>query len=301
VNLRRPALAAAILLACVAVGVVAATGAPTGMPDWSGQWENVGATPDASGGFNQSLDDVLTKMQWGPPNKPEVQARVDRIVASERKRLEAISRGEDPGGVDAKACTFGFPLIMLDSPLMFEILATPKETTLIFSSREIRHVYTDGRPHTPKEDLWATPWGDSIGHWEGQTLVIDTIAVKSPFVSSESEGLAVLAFGDVEGEQTITILSSEAHFIERIRMLDQGHLEDEMTVIDPNNLTAPWHVSRTYQRVVHIHRMVYEDCEGEERNPVVNGRFTLAPPPPSATPPPATTPNSASPAQSPPQ
>jgi hypothetical protein len=290
---RRPALAAGILLACVAVVVVAATGAPTGMPDWSGQWENVGATPDASGGFNQSLDDVLTKMQWGPPSKPEVQARVDKIVASERKRLEAISRGEDPGGVDAKACTFGFPLIMLDSPLMFEILPTPKETTLIFSSREIRHVYTDGRPHTAKEDLWATPWGDSIGHWEGQTLVIDTIAVKSPFASSESEGVAVLAFGDVEGEQTITILSSQAHFIERIRMLDQGHLEDQMTVIDPNNLTAPWHMSRTYQRVAHIHRMVYEDCEGEERNPVVNGRFTLAPPPPSATSGPATAPNSA--------
>ena len=299
-NLQRPALATAILLGCVTVVGIAAMGAPAGMPAWSGQWENVGATPDASGGFNESLDEVLKKMQWGPPNKPQVQARVDKIVASERKRLEAISRGEDPGGVDAKACTFGFPLIMLDSPLMFEILPTPKETTLIFSSREIRHVYTDGRPHTPKDELWATPWGDSIGHWEGRTLVIDTIAVKSPFASSESEGVAVLAFGDVEGEQTITILSSQAHFIERIRMIDPGHLEDQMTVIDPNNLTAPWHMSRTYQRVAHIHRMVYEDCEGEERNPVVNGRFTLAPPPPSATAPAATAPNSAPGSPSPP-
>jgi len=292
-TLRRLALAAAILLGCVA-----SQGA-SGMPDWSGQWENVGATPDASGGFNQSLDEVLKNMQWGPPNKPELQARVDKIVASERKRLEAISRGEDPGGVDVRACTFGFPLIMLDSPLMFEILPTPKETTLIFSSREIRHVYTDGRPHTPKDDLWATPWGDSIGHWEGQTLVIDTIAVKSPFASSESQGVAVLAFGDVEGAQTITILSPQAHFIERIRMLDKDHLEDQMTVIDPNNFTAPWHVSRTYQRVTHIHRMVYEDCEGEERNPVVNGRFTLAPPPSSAAPPLATAPSSGPPAASP--
>jgi hypothetical protein len=298
---RRLALAAAMLLGCLAVVVTAAAGAPAGMPDWSGQWENVGATPDASGGFNQTLEEVLTKMQWGPPNKPELQARVDKIVARERKRLEAISRGEDPGGVDAKACTFGFPLIMLDSPLMFEILSTPKETTLIFSSREIRHVYTDGRAHTPKDELWATPWGDSIGHWEGQTLVIDTIAVKSPFASSESEGVAVLAFGDVEGEQTITILSAQAHFIERIRMIDAGHLEDQMTVIDPTNLTAPWHVSRTYERVAHVNRMVYEDCEGEERNPVVNGRFTLAPPPSSTTPVPAAGPNGAPTAPSPPR
>jgi hypothetical protein len=284
---RRLALAAAILLGSVASIFVTAMGAPAGMPDWSGQWENVGGTPDASGGFNQSLDDVLKNMQWGPPNRPELQARVDKIVASEHKRLDAISRGEDPGGVDVKACTFGFPLIMLDSPLMFEILPTPKETSLIFSSREIRHVYTDGRPHTPKEDLWSTPWGDSIGHWEGQTLVIDTIAVKSPFASSESDGVAVLAFGDVEGEQTITILSSQAHFIERFRMLDKDHLQDQMTVLDPTSFTAPWHVNRTYQRVAHINRMVYEDCEGEERNPVVNGRFTVTPPPPSATPQPA--------------
>jgi hypothetical protein len=286
---RRLALAAAILL-----GGVASMGAPREMPDWSGQWENVGGTPDASGGFNQSLDDVLKNMQWGPPNKPELQARVDKIVASERKRLEAISRGEDPGGVDVRACTFGYPLLMLDSPLMFEILPTPKETTLIFSSREIRHVYTDGRPHTPKQDLWATPWGDSIGHWEGQTLVVDTIAVKSPFASSESDGVVVMAFGDVEGEQTITILSPQAHFIERIRMLDKDHLEDQMTVIDPISFTAPWHLNRTYERVAHINRMVYEDCEGEERNPVVNGRFTLAPPP-SERPSPTTAPSSAPP------
>src|ERR1700728_2324829 len=97
-NPRRLPVAAAILLGCVAVVVVAAMGAPAGMPDWSGQWENVGATPDASGGFNQSLDDVLKKMQWGPPNKPELQARVDKIQASERKRLDTIARGDDAGG-----------------------------------------------------------------------------------------------------------------------------------------------------------------------------------------------------------
>jgi hypothetical protein len=262
------------------------------MPDWSGQWENVGATPDATGGFNQSLEQVLKGMQWSPPNNATTQARVDRIVAMEKKRLEAVARGEDPGGA-VRACTFGYPILMLDSPLMFEILPTPKETTLIFSSREIRHVYTDGRMHTPKDDLWATPWGDSIGHWEGQTLVIDTTAVKSPF-APEAEGVAVLAFGDVEGEQTITVLSSQAHYIERIRMIDPGHLEDQMTVIDPTNLTEPWHVTRLYERVAHIHRMVYEDCEGEERNPVVNGHFTLAPPP-TETPQPTPAPQPATP------
>lgn len=282
-------LASAVVLGCVAV--MGASNGPASMPDWSGQWENVGATPDATGGFNQTLAQVLKDLQWSPPNNPATQAKVDRVIALEKKRLEAVARGEDPGGA-VRACTFGYPGLMLDTPLMFEIMPTPKETALIFSSREIRHVYTDGRAHTPKDDLWATSWGDSIGHWEGQTLVIDTIAVKSPFVP-ETDGVPVLAFGDVEGEQTITILSAQARYIERIRMIDPGHLEDQMTVIDPTNLTEPWQVKRIYERVSHINRMVYEDCEGEERNPIVDGKFTLAPPPGEATPQPATAPNSA--------
>ena len=162
------------------------------------------------------------RLQWGPPNKPEVQARVDRMVSdgaqeagSDRPRRRSGRGRRAPAHSDIRR-------LMLDSPLMFEVLPTPKETALIFSSREIRHVYTDGRQHTPKDELWATPWGDSIGHWEGQTLVIDTIAVKSAFGSSESEGVAVVAFGDVEGEQTITILSPQAHFIETNPHARQG-------------------------------------------------------------------------------
>ena len=76
----------------------------------------------------------------------------------------------------------------------------------------------------------------------------------------------------------IAFLSTEARFSERIRMLDNGQLEDQMTIVDPVNLTAPWHMTRTYRRVERIQRMVYEDCEGEERNPIVDGKFTLTPP-----------------------
>ena len=180
-------------------------------------------------------------MQWSPPLNAATKAKVDAMQARERARLAAVARGENPADAFT-ACTFGYPGIMLDTPLMFEVLVTPKETALIFSSREIRHIYTDGRPHTPKDDLWATPWGDSIGHWEGQTLVMDTIAVKGAYGGPDS-GSAVSAFGDVEGFLTIGVLTQQAHFIERMRMIDPGHLEDQMTIIDPANLTAPWHMT----------------------------------------------------------
>jgi hypothetical protein len=253
----------------------AATTTPAQLPDWSGQWENVGATPSPDGGFYESLEEVLTKLEWSPPNKPEAQAAVDKVAAVQRKAIEAMRQGKDPGGA-VRACTFGYPTIMLESPLMFEILTTPKETALIFSSREIRHVYTDGREHPGKDDIWPTPWGDSIGHWEGDTLVIDTIAVKPAFPGRQST--AVMAFGGIEEAQTIAFLSPDARFVERLRMIDKDHLENQITIIDPANLTEPWHLTRTYRRVAQIHRMVYEDCEGEERNPIVDGKFTLAPP-----------------------
>jgi hypothetical protein len=272
---RSPHYAAAFIVASTAA-VSASAQSPSKLPDWSGQWENVGATPSPDGGFYEPLDQVLKELEWAPPSKPEVQAAVDKIVAVQRKAMDAMRKGIDPGGA-VTACSFGYPALMIESPLMFEILPTPKETALIFSSREIRHVYTDGREHPGKDDLWPTAWGDSVGHWEGDTLVIDTIAVKSAFPGRE--GISVNAFGGIEEMQTVALLSPDAHFVERIRMIDKDHLEDRITIVDPKNLTQPWNMRRTYQRVTHIRRMVYEDCEGEERNPIVDGKFTLTPAP----------------------
>jgi hypothetical protein len=248
--------------------------------------------PSPNGGFYDSLNKVLKEMDWSPPNKPALQAKIDKVDAAERKEMEAVLHGANPGGAEV-ACTFGYPAIMLDSPLMFEAVPTQKETALIFSSREIRTIYTDGRQHPGKDDLWPTAWGDSIGHWEGQTLVIDTIAVQAPSGFGAHDGTPILAFGGIEQSLLITYLSPEAHFVERLRMIDKDHLQDQMTVIDPVNFTKPWHLTRTYERVTTIHRMVYEDCEGDNRNPIVDGHFTIAPPPDetrSATPkvPPAT-------------
>jgi hypothetical protein len=272
---------------CAVMGIVASSSlsAQTKLPDWSGQWEIAGFAPSATGGMQQSLDEALAAVRpWGPPPyTPAVQAAVKEADAVIEAGDQATLKN-GPSGVTHSVCTFGFPLIMLFSPLMFEVVPSPKETVLIFSGREVRHVYTDGRLHTSKEDLWPTFWGDSIGHWEGQTLVIDTIGVQSPFVGAELPLIFIFAYGgDANQGKVVAVLSLQSRFIERLRMIGD-QLEDRMTIIDPVAFTTPWHISRTYRRVAHVHRMIYEDCSGEERNPIVNGRYTLAPPPP---PPPA--------------
>jgi hypothetical protein len=274
VSRRRWRTAQSLLCAALGGAVLGAapdrSASPQRLPDWFGQWEIVGATPSVTGGMEQSLQEAVDAIKsWEtPPYTPQMRKVFDQAAA----QAPANASFTHP------LCSFGFPMLMLHSPLMFEILPTPKETAMVFSGREIRHIYTDGRPHPPPDDLWATYWGDSVGHWEGPTLVVDTIEVASPFVAGVT--VIVVFGGDANDTHLVALLSPAAHFIERIRMTDKDHLQDRMTIIDPNFFTAPWHITRRYQRVTRIHRMVHEDCVGDDRNPIVNGQYTLAPPAP---------------------
>jgi hypothetical protein len=117
----------------------------------------------------------------------------DPVQAAFRERFE---RGRGDGVAPAApaqpasaarvtfACTLGFPMLLLESPATFEALITPRQTSLVFSTREIRNIYTDGRKHTPDDEIWPTYWGDSIGHWDGATLVVDTTHVASSTITN---------------------------------------------------------------------------------------------------------------------
>jgi len=70
-------------------------------------------------------------------------------------------------------------------------------------------------------------------------------------------------------------MSDQLHFIERVRMIDRDHVQIDYTVEDPIALTKPIHAAIIHSRVTDFNRMVEEeDCEENERDPVVNGRFT---------------------------
>jgi hypothetical protein len=116
----------------------------------------------------------------------------------------------------------GFPRAFFHAfPL--QIVQTPGEVILLFEWDSLRHhIYTDGRPHDASlGPLWM---GDSIGHWEGDTLVADTVN-----------------FNDKTWLDRVGHPHSDAlHVIERIRRLDRGHLQDDITIDDPKAYTKPW-------------------------------------------------------------
>lgn len=232
------------------------------LPDWSGMWESDAFVGQADG--QQFTEEALKKMKaraesMRPSFTPEYQAKYEAI---KKPIVAAIATDPNhPPSTHQPLCGSP-PFPATATPGMFEWRVTPEETTFISTVGAVRHIYTDGRSHPSKDLLWPTPMGDSIGHWEGETLVVDTIATRRQIYIGELTGFFVP-------------MSDQLHFTERIRMVNHDQMEIDYTVEDPIALTKPIHSVITYVRVTDFDRMLEEaDCAENERDPVVNGRFT---------------------------
>ena len=111
----------------------------------------------------------------------------------------------------------------------FEVIQSPKRVLLIFErDHEVRQIWTDGREH-PK-DFGHNWMGHSIGHWEGDTLVADTI------------GLNDLTWFDKAGH----VHSDQLHLIERLKRVEPGKLRLDVTFDDPKAFTQTWSAFRYF-------------------------------------------------------
>jgi hypothetical protein len=117
-----------------------------------------------------------------------------------------------------------------------EVLFTPGRVTMLGESdgNRLRRIYTDGRKHPDDPDL--TAHGHSTGHWEGDTLVIDTTAIRPQSYLAVSEDVGVPNDGGV-------------HVVERIRLKSPSVLADELTIEAPKILTGPWRTTRLWMRL----------------------------------------------------
>ena len=142
-------------------------------------------------------------------------------------------------------------------PFPFRILQTPDHVVVTYEfAHAVRIIYTDGSPHPLPNDFWM---GDSRGHWEGDTLVVDT---------THFNGRTWL---DAAGN-----FHSEAlHVVERYTPTTPYHIDYEVTLEDPNVYTRPWTMRMTlyrrmdeglqildYDCVDHLLQMAVEQGEG---------------------------------------
>jgi hypothetical protein len=159
-----------------------------------------------------------------------------------------------------RADGWGYPM-MMDSATPFQVMITPEETMIVNAYGEVRHIYTDGRPFPAEEDMWPTVWGTSIGHWEGGTLVIETVQVQMPYIF-------------FHGGPTF---SEEAHYYERIH-LDGDRLVSEFRIEDPVTLTGPWSATIGHVRDKGFDRMIQMDFSNDRTGIDANGVNTIEPP-----------------------
>jgi hypothetical protein len=132
---------------------------------------------------------------------------------------------------NAKCLPPGMPA-MMGMAYGMEIMQTKDRITFFSELNDaLRRVYLDGRKPTPKHLDDPTYAGYSTGRWEGDTLVVDTVALHP---DSFIEGF--------------TPHSDAMTVRERIRLTAPDILEDRITVTDPKALTKPWEVVRTYRR-----------------------------------------------------
>lgn len=169
---------------------------PDGHPDFSGMWHS---------------------MRFVDPGKPEMLPWAEALT----KERQANNMKDSPSsrclpyGIILEALFFGFR-IMQNSTLV----------ALLFADDLPREIFLDGRKH-PEEPL--SPFvGHSVGHWEGDTLVVDTV------------GFNDKTWLDLNGHPH----TDKMHVTERFRRKDLGHLEVEITIDDPGAYKTPWTIKR---------------------------------------------------------
>jgi hypothetical protein len=196
-------------------------------PDFSGVW-----IPDVKDQKRQETENT-------PAWKPNIRRQIQRMIDEEKAGRPFL--------VLSHCLPHGMPSWMLMSHNPFELLTTPGRITMLgeVDGNRMRRIYMDGRSHPEDPDL--TLHGHSIGHWDGETLVVDTVAIAPQAFLAISEAVGVPNNGDV-------------HVLERMHLAKPNVLYDELEITAPKVLDATWKTTRIFRRYPERH---YEIIEGE--------------------------------------
>jgi hypothetical protein len=216
------------------------------LPDWSGAWSMMGgtvfdrATQTGQGGA------INVGVREHPPYNAEWEAIYQKSLAKRDKNLL-------PDTITNCGVPAGFPR-MFNLPDPYEFAIRPEESWILAENGpNVMRIYTDGRKHL--NDQWETYTGDSVGHWESDTLVFTTIGLKGS------------RDGDVILDRTGLVLSDKSHSTTRMRKIDDNTIEVVMTIEDSKALTKPWVVTKQFRKQPVGTRLYDYGCAENNRNP----------------------------------
>ncbi|OLC76920.1 MAG: hypothetical protein AUH72_18295 [Acidobacteria bacterium 13_1_40CM_4_65_8] len=187
---------------------------------------------------SRTVKTLRTSIVTDPPDG-RIPALTPEAAAVKRRRVEAMTNADsaqDTGLQDQCLAflTAGPPMLPYSYNSNYQIMQT-KDAFVVYAEmiHDTRIIRLDGRPHLPREiRLWL---GDSIGHWEGETLVVDTTNF------NDSGGFYGDAGGNFGWDRNL-------HLIERFSLLDADTLLYRFEIDDPTAFTQPWKGELTMSR-----------------------------------------------------
>jgi hypothetical protein len=238
--------AAALIWSAYAAPPVIAQ-SPGGAASFAGAWVPMGAGRGASPGE-------------APPPPGPIVLKPEYAKAYEAQRLadaEATRRGEPPPSAAVLCNPYGMPRMMAVASYPVEILPGPGQITIITEAfSEVRRVYLD-QPQLPVDEVPPGYYGHSVGRWDGDTLVVDTIGIKE----------------SVPGYNGLPH-SAQMRIVERMRLVAPNVLHDQITIHDPVVLEKPVNYTLAYRRLPN-YKMVEFVCENNREYVDEKGRVRM--------------------------
>lgn len=237
--MRGSLVAAAVVMAWLPVSVPAQTAAQVkgavprasdGKPNLTGVWQGASTRRGTWDEANSGLGVGGTgRDPTAPPGLASQQVITDPAPYqpwAAKKVLESFNkRGiDDPA---ALCLPVGLPRVAIVSLFPIQIVQTPEQIVILYEYMNIFRVIPLNAKHP--EDVAPTYMGDSVGHWEGDTLVVD-----------------VIGFNDKTWlTGTGTFHSDALHIVERYTRVDKDRIDYDVTMEDPKVLTRPWTIHTT--------------------------------------------------------
>lgn len=211
---------------------------PDGKPDFSGLWEPARAPGSKGESMNGTLP-LPFPIPTSPDDPPVAQffnigkglpgglPPLTPWGAQIRAQRKANNNKDNP---DAKCEPLGLTQLLMH-PQPRKIIQTPRDIVVLYEANgNVRQIHTDGRP-LPNNDPQPWWYGYSVGHWEGDTLVIETTGFRDD------------VWLDVEGSP----LTSTGKMTERWRRPKFGLMQIDVTIEDPKAYTKPFTVRVNHQ------------------------------------------------------
>jgi len=189
-----------------------------------------------------------------PTDPPLKEPYLSQWKARQKAAHEADLRGQPLYSGYAACIPDGMPAMMM-AMFPMDVLQTPGQITIIQEAyRQVRYIYLNQK-QVPIEDAEPEFWGHSVGHWQGDTLFVNTVGIRPE-----------VRYSDVPH-------SDQMQIDERIRLISKDRAEDRITITDPVYLTKPWNFTYEYERDPGYKMLEYV-CENnrEYRDPKTGGQ-----------------------------